>query len=144
MKRSKKFIFIALLAVVVLAGSIGGVVFAQTQNGDGTQTKTLIDRVAEILVSKGVNVTSQQLNDAFTQARTETRDAALDKYLEGLVGQGKIDQSQAEQYREWLKSKPDVPIAPGFGGRGMHPGFCGPGGGFNRWGGPPPTAPQNS
>ena len=32
MRRRKKFILIMLLAVTVLAGSIGGVVFAQTEN----------------------------------------------------------------------------------------------------------------
>ena len=37
MWRSKKFIIIAVIAAVVLVGSIGGVVLAQTGNGDESQ-----------------------------------------------------------------------------------------------------------
>jgi len=103
MWRSKKFIVTALLAVVVLVGSIGGVVFAQTENGDDSQPKTLLARVAEKL---GIN--QQELEDAFAEAQSEMRDEALDSRLQKLVDEGKIDPDQAVQYKAWLQAKPDM------------------------------------
>ena len=103
MRRSKKFILIALLAVVVLVGSTAGVIFAQTGNGDGSQPKTLLARVAEIL-----EIDQQRLEDAFAQARGEMKDEALDRYLQNLVEQGRITQEQADQYRSWIQAKPDT------------------------------------
>ncbi len=51
MGRRKKFILVALLAAVVLVGSIGGVVLAQTENGDeggpGAGFRAMLDRVCE-------------------------------------------------------------------------------------------------
>jgi uncharacterized protein HemX len=137
MRRSKKFIVIALLAVVVLAGSIGGVVYAQSGNDDNTQTKAqaLLDKVAEIYQQNtGVAIDSEQLKTAFTQAEKELRDTALDNYLQSLVDQNKITSDQAQQYKTWLNSKPDVPLAPGFPGGQMRRGF----GRFGGWCLPPP------
>ena len=134
MHRSKKFILIALVAVAILAGSIGGVVYAQTGSGDDSQPQALLDRVIAIYKEKtGVAIDSQKLQDAFTQAGSEMRDKALDTYLQNLVDQNKISKEQAEQYKKWLEAKPDVPLAPGFPGGNMHRGFGGPGGGFRGW-----------
>jgi len=110
MWRRKRFIIIGLLATVLLAASIGGIVLAQAENGDDSQPKTLLDRVAEILVGKGINVTLEQLKDAFTQAQSEMRDEALDRYLQGLVDKGKITQEQADQYKAWWQARPDVEL----------------------------------
>lgn len=104
MWRRKKIVIVALLAAVVLLGSIGGMVFAQTGSSDNTTSgKTLVARVAVIL-----GIDQQKLQDAVTQARTEMRDEALDNYLKNLVDQGKITQQQADQYKAWVKSKPDM------------------------------------
>jgi hypothetical protein len=108
MRRRKKLIIAAVLTAVVLAGSIGGVALAQTENGDDSQPKALFDRVAEILVGEGVDITSEQLKDAFNQARSEMQDEALDGYLQKLVDEGKIDADQAEQYKAWLQVRPDM------------------------------------
>jgi len=133
MWRRKKFILIGVLVAVVLFASIGGVVLAQAENGDDSQPKTLLARVAEKL---GIN--QQELEDAFTEAQSEMRDEALDTYLQNLVDEGKITQEQADQYLNWWQAKPDVPVEFGFGGRG---GFRGMGGmrGFG-W----PCAPDNN
>jgi hypothetical protein len=140
MWRSKKFIIIAVLAVVVLAGSIGGVALAQTSNDNNqpaAQQQTLLDKVCAIYEQNtGVAIDSGELQKAFDQARSEMRDEALNNYLQGLVDKGKMTQEQADQYKAWLESKPDVPFAPGFFGHGMHRGFGGPGGGFQGWGQP--------
>jgi hypothetical protein len=138
MHRSKKFILIALLAVVVLAGSIGGVVYAQTgddsSSDNQSKAQAMLDRVCAIYKEKtGVAIDSQQLKDAFTQAGSEMRDKALDTYLQSLVDQKKITKEQSDQYKTWLKSKPDVPLSPGFSGGNMRRGFSGPGGGFRGW-----------
>ena len=115
MWRRKKFILIGLLATIVLVGSIGGVALAQTDNRDNsqpkvllasdnaTQSNTLLARVAKIL-----GIDQQKVEDAFTQARTEMRDEALDNYLNNLVDEGKITQEQADQYKTWWQSKPDM------------------------------------
>ena len=125
MWKSKKFILIALLAVIVLVGSTVGVVFAQTGNGDESQPKALLGRVAEIL-----DIDQQKLEDAFTQARSEMRDEALDSRLQNLVDQGKITQDEATQYKEWWQSRPAMQLPRPFGHFGGH--------GFRsgmRWGG---------
>jgi len=103
MWRSKKFIIAAVLAVVLLVGGIGGVVLAQTENGDDSQPKTLMARVAEIL-----GIDQQKVEDAFAQAQKEMREEALDSYLKDLVAQDKITQEQADQYKAWLQAQPDL------------------------------------
>ena len=121
MWRSKKFIVIALLATVLLVGSIGGIALAADEE-DSSQPDTILDRVAEILVEEGINVTSEQLSDAFTQAKSEMRDEAMKNRLQNLVDQDKLSQDEADEYLEWWQSKPEG--LAGFGFRG-HDGFRG-------------------
>jgi len=118
MWRSKNFIIIAVLAVVVLVGSIAGVALA-ADNGeeDGSPPEArqgaLLDRVCEIYQENtGVAINPQELKDAFAQARSEMWDKALHSRLQKLVEQDKITQEQADQYKEWWQSRPDVPIRP--------------------------------
>jgi type VI protein secretion system component VasK len=145
MWRSKKFIIIAVLAAVILAGTIGGVALAQTgdDNTSKAQAKVtaLLDKVAEIYQKNtGTAIDSAELQKAITEAGKALRDEAFDKYLQGLVASGKITQEQADQYKNWLNAKPDVPLPfdKNNGGGlmpfgGMHRGFGGPDGGFRGW-----------
>lgn len=132
MWRSKKFIIVAVLAAVVLAGSIGGVAFAQTSTDDSqpaAQHEAMLDKVCVIYEQNtGTAINSEELQKAFDQARSEMQDEALNNYLQSLVDEGKITQEQADQYKAWLESKPevDVPLAPGFPGHDMSRGFGGP------------------
>ncbi len=104
MWRRKKFIVVALLAAVVLAGSIAGVAFAQTGSTDNTTSgETLLGRVAAIL-----GIDQQKVEDAFAQAQSEMRDEALGSYFQNLVEQGKITQEEADQYKAWLQARPDM------------------------------------
>jgi len=105
MWRKKKLIIVAILAAtVVLVGSIGGVALAQTGSTDNTTAgKTLLARVAAIL-----GIDQQEVENAFTQARSEMQEEALDSYLKNLVDQGKITQEQADQYKAWWESRPDM------------------------------------
>lgn len=107
MWRSKKFIIIAALLAAVIFGSTLGVVLAQDET-DGSQPQTVWQRVAAILGANGTSVTAEQLETAFTQARQEMRDEALDSRLESLVAAGTITQEQADQYRAWLAQRPDT------------------------------------
>ena len=119
MWRSKKFIVTTLLATVLLVGSIGGVALAQTENGDDSQPKTLLARVAEKL-----GIEQQELEDAFAEAQSEMRDEALDSRLQNLVDEDKITEDEATQYKEWWQSRPDMPLPGPFGRFGSH-GFHG-------------------
>jgi len=154
MWRSKKFILVLVLAVVVLAGSIGGVALANDGNGHDSppeaRHEALLDRVTEIYQENtGVAIDTQQLQDAFAQAQSEMRDAALQERLQYLVDEGRITQDQADQYRawqqarpdmepfrqqlrEWQQSSPDVPDGFGFKGHGRFRGM----GGMRGFGGP--------
>jgi len=112
MWRSKKFVIAAVLAGVLLVGSIGGVVLASDGGGSsqpGVAWGALCDRVAAIYkANTGDDIDPAALEAAFAQARDEIRAEALDNYLQKLVEEGKITQSQADQYKEWLQSRPDI------------------------------------
>lgn len=117
MWRSKKFITTIALVAVVLVGSTVGVVLAQ-DNGDDSQPKTLLTRVAGIL-----GIEQQNIEDAFAQARSEMQSEALQNYLDKLVEEGTITQEEADEYSAWLQSRPDISLpAPfgHFGGHGFH------------------------
>jgi hypothetical protein len=124
----KKFVLIALLTLVVLGGTLGGIAIAQgndepTAVTDNTSLlNTLLDKVATIYQQNtGVAINAQELAKALTQAQKDMRATALDNYLNDLVSKGKITQDQADQFKTWLNAKPDVNIGPGFNGmfRGM-------------------------
>jgi hypothetical protein len=83
MRRSRKIILITVLAIAVLAGSIGGAVYAQTQGGTTGATSnnsSVIARVATILQQGGVNIDQAKLQSAFSQAQKDIRSEALDKF----------------------------------------------------------------
>jgi hypothetical protein len=142
MWRSKKFIVIAAVIVLVIVASTAGIVYAQTDKGTDTPGKTLFARVSQIL-----GIDQQKLEDAFAKAQGDINNEALDSYLQKQVTNGKMTQEQADQYKTWWQARPDTPL-PGpfkwFGGRHF------PGGGMRGWGsgfrplpgGLPPTPTQ--
>jgi len=129
MWRSRKFIIVAVLAAVVVVGSIGGIALADDND---SQPETLFDRVTAILVDEGVNITSEQLKDAFGQAQSDMQAAAMENRLAKMIENGVIDETQAKELQDWWDSRPDVSAGFGFKGhggfRGMHGmrGFGGP------------------
>ncbi len=135
MWRKRKWLIIAAVALVVVlaAGIIGGVVYAQTTTTPTTtstpdnQGKTLLARVAAIL-----GIDQNKLEDAYAQAKKEMTDEALTSRLDALVKAGKLTQAQADQYKKWWESRPDVPnITDGKGLQGNGGGFrCYPGRGM--------------
>ena len=141
MWRSKKFIIVAVLAVVMLAVGIGGVALA-AENGDDSQPEArcgaLLDRACEIYEDNtGVAINQEVLKDACAQARSEIcpegmpnrcemKSENMGNRLDALLAEGKITQEQYDQKKTWMESMPDK--MPGFGFRGMggHRGFGGP------------------
>ena len=145
MWRKKKLIAIAVLAAVMLAGTIGGVALATTDNGDDGEPEAkyeaLLDRVCEIYQENtGVAIDQEALKDAFAQAQSEMQTEALETWLQSLVEEGKLTQDEADQYLNWWQARPDVSFGFGFGGRG---GFRGMGGSRGMRGFGWPCAPQN-
>jgi hypothetical protein len=134
-----------LLATVVLAGSIGGVVYASSStSGESdiqTQMEARWEKIATIYEQNtGTAIDADQLKTAFEQADKEMQDEALDNQLAKLVEDGKITQEEADQYKTWLESKPDVNIPFGPGGMGGHEGMRGLGMGMGRAPGADDTA----
>jgi len=64
----------------------------------------LATRVADIL-----NISKQELENAFKQAQGELRGKALDTRLQELVNQESWTQQQADAFKAWIKARPDVP-----------------------------------
>ena len=146
MRRSRKIIMIALLTLVVVGGSIGGVAIAQTENGDDSPPQArygaLLDRACEIYQEDtGVAIDAEKLTDALAQAGKEKMAEARNQFRQRLIDEGKVTQEQLDEYDKWLESMPDVPFPLGPRGDFGKRGFGGPGGGFHHWGGPcaPPT-----
>ncbi len=116
MWRSKKHIIIAVLTILVLGVTLGGVAIAQADNEENNVIQTanvssFLDKVAEIYQQNtGVTIDPEELQKAFTEARQAIRDEALDNYLQKLVDDGTITQEQADQFKAWLDSRPALPI----------------------------------
>ena len=136
MWRSKKFVIAAVLAAVILVGSIGGVVLAQTDDSDdqpGAGYEAMLERVCAIYqANTGDEIDPEALEAAFAQARDEMRAEAQQNRLQNMVQQGRITQEQADEMQDWLRARPDVPFEFGFRARGGFPGM----GGMRGFGGP--------
>jgi hypothetical protein len=139
-KKRKWVILSVAIAAIVVAGVVGGAVYANS-SGSTTTTKAakvnpqtvLADKVAGIL-----GLDNNTVEAAFTQAQKEInsersaeRLAAQEARLDKMVADGKITAAEAAKIKTWLESKPDVSVQ-GWGEEdGGGPGFgpeCGPGG----------------
>jgi hypothetical protein len=128
MLRRKKFILIALLAIVVLAGSIGGVAFAQTEDEDDSQPEprcgALLDEVCDYyneIANQDPNddiepIDCDILKEAFTEAGKgmmgEFRNKLgefRNKFRHRLFDQDEMTQEQIDEWEAWLESRPDFP-----------------------------------
>jgi hypothetical protein len=103
-------------AISVSSGS-AKVPSAQTAGTVTSSNNILIQRVAAIL-----GIEQGKLQSAFAQAKKEQSDQALTDYLNNLVEQNKITQQQADQYKQWWQSRPNVPV-PGIAGHFQMPSF---------------------
>jgi hypothetical protein len=139
MWRKKKWVIIAVVAAVVVlaAGILGGVAYAQTPPGTDS-SKTLLGRVAEKL-----GLDQKKVEDAFAQAQKDMKVEAEKARLDQMVKNGKLTQTQADEFQKWLDSRPEVPANLGGAPRmGMGKGRMGFPGGFPCFpGGMVPQAP---
>ena len=137
---TRKFIIIMAVAAALAVASVGGVVLAQA-NGDENETQpeaqhaALLERVCEIYEDNtGTAINADDLQNAFAEAQSEMRDAAIEARLDKMVENGVIDEAQAQELKDWWESRPeDLPfglgqMSPWMGGHGMQRGFGGPGG----------------
>jgi len=102
MWRKRKFIIILLGTILIIAATISGVAMAQDSE-EISQSDSLLGRVAAIL-----GIDQQTVEDAFNQAQAEMKEAAMDKYLQNLVDEGKITEEEAAEYKGWLEARPDM------------------------------------
>jgi predicted PurR-regulated permease PerM len=114
-KRKKVVLLVAVAVAVLIAGVVAGVTLAQSGNGNQTQANTkyqeLLNKVATIYQQNtGVTIDPQQLETAFAQAQNEMQNEALQTWLQNLVTQGKLTQTQADQYLQWWQSRPNTPL----------------------------------
>ncbi len=125
MWRSKKLIIVAVVAAVVLAGSIGGVVLANdVENQPGARHEALLDRICK--ENTGIAIDADELQKAYAEAQSGMQAAAMEDCLAKMVENGVIDETQAQELQEWWESRPEgVPFGPGLRGHG---GFRGMGG----------------
>jgi polyhydroxyalkanoate synthesis regulator phasin len=88
-------------AAVGAAGLVAltGAAFARTDDVDTSET--IKDRVAEIL-----GISSDQLDEAFQQARAEDRAEKLAERLAEAVEEGVITQEEADTVTAWFEARP--------------------------------------
>ncbi len=104
---------------------VGPIGVASANNTD------LLTKVAAILsTATGKSITLQTLQSAFTQAEGQMKTAALEKALANAVTNGKITQTEADQFKAWWNQRPPavdklIPNGgfgiPGLGNGGMMP-----------------------
>ena len=106
MKKIHKIVFATVLVAVMLIASMP--VIALAQEGENPEHQgALMSQVAEIL-----GIDQQDLENALKQAQTELREETLDARLQELITEGTLTQEQADEFKSWMETKPDVPMVP--------------------------------
>ncbi|MFC1893215.1 hypothetical protein ACFLYR_04155, partial [Chloroflexota bacterium] len=137
----------AVLAGVLLFGTIGGVALAADSEGGGFKANCgdFITKVCDKYDEyTGESIDRDALQTAIGDVRTqmaeeraemrlaagdrpEMNPEAMKEHLDALLSEEKITQEQYDQMIERLESMPeDFPMGFGFRGRGGHGGFLGP------------------
>lgn len=115
-RRFKKPVIGALAVGAVALTLAGGTAMAYHPAGDGEGRTGIAERVAVIL---GLDEQeSQDLKDAFVEARGDIQEEAIEHKLQGLVEKEIITQEEADEYLEWYEAKPEgAPLGFGFAGK---------------------------
>ena len=133
---------IAVLATVVLAGSIGGVALAHTEGDEESSSEVRCEALLEKACENyeeitGVSIDCEALETAFQAARDEMRPEAMPnrvrmnpeamlEHLEALLEEGKITDEQFAKMKDRMESMPDNLPGFRFRGHGGFRGFCEP------------------
>ncbi len=114
----KKRFLVGMAAAALLAvGLLGGVVLAQEGDTDESESKSLFERIAEIVNVDGVN--ADDVESAFNEARQDMQTERLSAYLDKLVDDEVIDQDTADEYLEWYEDRPEGLPSFRFGTSGL-------------------------
>ena len=120
----KRWFIVSLLTAMFALGVVGGAVLAQEapQEPDGKASKHgVVARLAEKLgLNEGV------VKTALSEVRQEIQNERMQRKVSVLVDKGILTQTQADEYIQWLESKPEF-LAEGsrmrgFRGLGSHRG----------------------
>ena len=127
MRKRKWFVSAIVLSVLLIGGTVGGLVAAAEDSAGNTEAESemidryqaLLDRACAIYEEQtGVALDSEQMKDALKQARAEMQDEALRSRIQKLVEEGKLTQEEADHFLAWWQSRPDIKLPlPGLGGR---------------------------
>ena len=101
MKKLRIIIPIAMAVVAVAVIGFSVVLAQENENGDSNTSK-LAAKVAEIL-----GLDASEVDEAINQARRELTDEAVQNNLNALVEKGSLTQAQADEYLDWIQSKPE-------------------------------------
>ena len=104
MSKRMKVLVAALVAVLLL--TVAGTAMVMAQDEEPTpapETNGLLARVAEIL-----DISQEQLADAFEQARQEMRQETFLRFLEKAVKEERITQQEADEFLEWWEQRPET------------------------------------
>ena len=114
MKRHRKILLAVFLAVVVLAGSIGGAVLASDsdeESGMKPEFGSFFDRVLELYQEKTNTVIDREaLQESFNQAREEIREAfPRSRFHSSPFNDEALTQEQRDEIDAWLEARPEFP-----------------------------------
>jgi hypothetical protein len=102
MWKNKKFVISIVIAVALLFTTTG---IALADNSGTSIKNKIIVRAAQIL-----GISQDKLESALKQAAKEQGTTALDTMFQKWVDAGKLTQDQVNQYKTWLKARPDIPV----------------------------------
>ena len=105
MSKRIKIIVSVVVAMLLLTVGIAVPVMAQEEPTPTPEAGTngLLARVAEIL-----DISEEDLLNAFKQARQEMKEEAFLRGLDKAVAKGFITQEEADEIKEWWEQKPEV------------------------------------
>ena len=109
MKKLRIIIPLAMAVVAVAVISFSVALAQENENSDSNASKLAV-KVAEIL-----GLDAAVVDDAIRQASEELKGEAIQKKLNALVENGRLTQEQADEYPNWIQSRPEG--IPGIGKR---------------------------
>ena len=126
----KRWVVIPVVVLALTVALVGGVLLAEGTGDDGSGGSDVSDegnkgfaaRVAEIL-----GMEEDTVADAVKQAKQEMYEEKLQAKLDALVESGRITQEEADEYKEWVDSRPEGIERLRGKGFGRHHGFRGKG-----------------
>ena len=109
MKKLRIVVPLAMAVVAVAIISFSVALAQENENSDSNSSKLAVK------VAKTLGLDAAVVDDAIRQASEELKDEAIQKKLDALVEKGRLTQEQADEYLNWIQSRPE-----GIPGIGKH------------------------